>query len=569
MPSTTGKTGVMGSKREVSGDSFLARRTPRTTRAISLGFDVAAALLCFVAWWTAFRQTHDLTWPCENDLYRDLGAAQSILDGLAGTDPAYLGEYWWYNPLVPAVVALSSRVIGLPLHVAYASFGAHLNLLGPIAFYAMVCTLFHRGVGLASLFGFLFLGPLGWMSWLNATYSPWLWPCNFAQGLFYLGILTWVRALRVRTPARALVAGGCFGLTALAHAAPALLLAVIAIGTGAVEAARQRSLIAVWSLVKCIALVAIIAALVSSPFWWSVVMHYHARVQNPVPLRWVAGELTLERWREVAGRVFSLRGVVAVLGLAALIRARWLRCRHTKGALLAWGGAAALGLAYGYAAQRITLPPLLPSWHFYFYLQALESVLFGLGVATLAHQFVRFALRSETWRPVSGSRFELVITAMLVGAMILPLSAYYPRYRKRLDLSSNRRDALTFAASPNTDLYASILKHVPATGVVLAEEGSEFYAVLAAGRKTVAIGDLFANPYVDNSSRLADSAAMFESLAQGNWHRFLALARAYSVRYVAVSPQLRKRAGRGVLSRLRPQLIAPDRERGIDLYELR
>jgi hypothetical protein len=558
----------MGSKRQILRVPFLARRTPRRARAISLGFDVAAALLCFVAWWTAFTQTHDLTWPCENDLYRDLGAAQSILDGLAGSDPAYLGEYWWYNPLVPAVVALSSRVTSLPLHVAYASFGAHLNLLGPIAFYAMVCTLFHRGVGLASLLGFLFLGPLGWMSWLNATYSPWLWPCNFAQGLSYLSVLTWVRALRVRTTSRSLVAGVCFGFTALAHAAPALLLAVIAIGTCAVEAVRQRSLIAAWSLVKPLALVAISAVLVSSPFWWSIVTHYHAHVQNPVPLRWVAGELTIDRWRDVAGRVLSLRGVGAVLGLAALTRAKWLRCRHTKRTLLAWGGAAALGLAYGYAAQRITLPPLLPSWHFYFYLQALESVLFGLGVTTLAHQFVRFALRSETWRPVSGSRFELVVTAMLVVAMIVPLCAYYPRYRERLDLSSNRRDALTFAASPNTDLSAWILKHVPATGVVLAEDGSEFYAVLAAGRKTVAIGDLFANPYVDNSARLADSASMFENLAQGKWHRFRARARAYSVRYVAVSPQFRKRAARGVLSRLRPQVMAADREAGIDLYEL-
>src|SRR4051812_3369018 len=86
-------------------------------------FDFMAALVCFAAWLPAWQSTRDLQWPCENDLFRDMGAAQSILDGQGGADPAYFDERWWYNPLCPALVGILSRILSVPLHQAYATFG--------------------------------------------------------------------------------------------------------------------------------------------------------------------------------------------------------------------------------------------------------------------------------------------------------------------------------------------------------------------------------------------------------------------------------------------------------------
>ena len=149
--------------------------------------DLVALCACFAAWWAAWQQARDLEWPCEGDLYRDMSAAQSILDGQGGADPAYLDERWWYNPLVPAVVGLLSRAFDMPLPRAYATLGTHLNLVAPLGLYAMMSVLSTRRTALISLLGFLFLGPHKHISWLHATYSPWLWTCNFAQGLFGCG----------------------------------------------------------------------------------------------------------------------------------------------------------------------------------------------------------------------------------------------------------------------------------------------------------------------------------------------------------------------------------------------
>ncbi|HEY0466331.1 MAG TPA: hypothetical protein VGC79_19105, partial [Polyangiaceae bacterium] len=297
---------------------------------------------------------HDLTWPCENDLYRDLGAAQSILDGQGGVDPSYLGERRWYNPLVPALIALASRVWHTPLHEAYTRFGTGLNLLAPLAFYAMVRVLFNRGVALASLLSFLFFGPLHWPSWLHATYSPWLWPCNFAQGLFYLAILAWVWAARTRKLALAPLVGAAIGLTLLAHAAPALLLVGILgvaflaefLPSGATFAHRS-------ALLTFFAVLGLTTIIVGWPFlreWLS----RPRSVQNPAPLTWVAGELTLRSWRQPVERLIGLRGALALAGAATLIatfRTGSQVCRHTARAVLAWGLVASLGLGYGYAAQ--------------------------------------------------------------------------------------------------------------------------------------------------------------------------------------------------------------------------
>src|SRR5262245_14771243 len=99
--------------------------------------DAAAILLCALAWLPAWAATRDLAWPCETDIYRDLGSAQALIDGNWGGDPGYQGETWWYGPLIPGLVALSAKLSGSPLHVAYTTHGVYLNLLAPLAFYAL------------------------------------------------------------------------------------------------------------------------------------------------------------------------------------------------------------------------------------------------------------------------------------------------------------------------------------------------------------------------------------------------------------------------------------------------
>lgn len=549
-------------------------RTVAVSRFSKLGrswaFDLAALILCFVVWVTAWQKMHDLTWPCENDLYRDLGAAQSMLDGQGGADPSYLGERRWYNPLVPALVAFASRVGHTPLHEAYTRFGTGLNLLAPLAFYALVRVLFNPGVALASLLSFLFFGPLHWPSWLHATYSPWLWPCNFAQGLFYLALLAWVWAVRRRQLAFAPLVGAVIGLTLLAHAAPVfLLVGVLGVAfvaeflpSGATFARRGALL----SFFAVIGLTSIIAG-------WPFLREWLSRpriVQNPAPLTWVAGELTLQGWKVPAERLIGLRGTLALAGAVTLIatfRGQSGVCRHTARGVLGWALVASLGLGYGYAAQLIALPPFLPSWHFFFYLQALQSVLFGVGVAALVGRLLdaRFevlvAVLSE--RPTERQWRSLALAAALLSTVAL---AKYSRYAERADLVDNRNEALRYAGDPATEVYDWLLRNSAPSDVVLAENTANFYGVQPAGRKLVSLPQLFSNPFVALKPRNDDSNRLFADLDTGDEADFRALARKYDLRYVVLAAPKADNDGHQRL--LRRVFKSGDRRHGWDIYTI-
>jgi hypothetical protein len=534
-------------------------------------FDLVASAACLAAWWAAWQQTHDLDWPCEADLFRDMGAAQSILDGQGGADPAFLLERWWYNPLVPALIGALSRALDMPLPRAYATLGAHLNLFAPLALYAMMVVLATRRAALAALLGFLFFAPRHRVSWLHATYSPWLWTCNFAQGLFYLSALFIVWTLRKRKVAGSIVAGIFVGLTLLAHTAPAAILAVtlLVVAGGDFRHWRHGPKAAQRALLVG-AIVGAVATIVAWPFLGDVLSHLRLGIRNAAPMQWRAAELDIQYLPELVRWHESLRGAVALVGLGDLILRRTGYCHHARRLVFGWAVAVGLGLAYGYLAQRVTLPPFLPSWHFYFYLHALESVLFGFGIVSLTRiaagltrdfpSLVRFSPRVR----------ELGAYALGAATLIGYAASGYNGYRSRMDLVANRKDAIGFARGRTVPLYEWVLRHTEPNDVFLAEEEAAFFAVAAAGRKVVALQDLFSNPYVDIAGRAADGAAMFDRLKDGRWSEFLVYAKRYQVRYVALPTVERdstdERNARN-LTALRRVFAATDAADGWDVYD--
>jgi len=529
--------------------------------------DLIALAVCFAAWWAAWQKTHDLQWPCENDLFRDMGAAQSIIDGQGGADPAYRMERWWYNPLVPGVVGSLGRLGGMPVHEAYATLGTHLNLIAPLGFYAMMTVLFGKRAALAGLIGFIFLGPHQHISWLHATYSPWLWTCNFSQGLFYLSILLVVWTLRKRKPALGIAAGVLVGLTLLAHTAPGFLLgfAVLAVAVGELRFFRREPKAAKRALAIAV-IVGGVAALVAWPFWSDVLDHVGRGVKNPTPMRWLAGELEVQYLPRLLGWHASVRGGIAFFGLLHLFFRARRYCRHTRRALIGWGLATTFGLAYGYGSQLVTLPTFLPSWHFYFYLQALESVLFGAGVAAFGTVLVRLACRVRLSR-FSGRRLELGIHVACIAPLLVYAGLKYGEYRGRMDLVDNRRAALDSAKARTVELYRWISSNTDPMDVFLAEPEASFYAVATAGRKVVAIQDLFSNPYLDVAQRARDAAAMLEQVNVARWAEFLGTARRYQLGYVALPAGDRERVDEQDVTPLRRVFSATDM-RGWDVYRV-
>jgi hypothetical protein len=496
--------------------------------------DGAASIACLLAVIVAFRQTHDLEWPCESDFYRDMGAAQSVLDGDFGGDPAYLGERAWYPPLVPAIVGLASRITGVALHEAYTTFGVYLNLLAPAAFYLMAVRLYGRAPALLGLIGFLFLGPLELVSWLHATYSPWLWPCNLAQGFFYLAVWLVLGAFETDKRWLAALAGVAAGLTMLAHAAPALILAGVVTCVALhqlVEGFRDRS--RRFRPLATAAIIGGVTAVVASPFYGGLALEYGGKIRNAEPLTWIAGELTIESIPALLAREVSLRGLVALVGLVSLFVPKGLARGRTRVALLAWFACTCVGLLYGYASQRLRLPPVMPSWHFYFYLQAFESVAFGLGGAVLAGLLSRGGAWALRGRWFDFQLLHVRLLAVLIASSLLVVLLRWERYADRPDLRDYRRQSFVYEKLPDMELYRWALHNAEPSDVVLAEGGPSFF-VAAAGRKVLAVQRLFANPYLAPEERERAQRVMLDSLAEGNFDVFLKYARRYGVRYVAI-----------------------------------
>jgi hypothetical protein len=483
---------------------------------------VGLVLACAVAGGQGVRTTHDLQWPPGPDLSRDMAAAESIRSGHLFADPAYDGEWLWYNPLVPAIVAGVSIVAGQPTHTVYARLGAYANLIAPLALFALVAALFDAWVALFAVTAFLFLVPGREPAWLCATYSPWLMPVHFVQGLFYLALLAMWHAWRKDTTRAWAVAGMLAGLVFLGHTAPALILGgVVAIGAAA-GVAR-----------KALASFILTAAIVSAPYLAIILGVYHGAVRNMAPSGWFPPELSLEALPAFLSGLFSLSavGAIAAVGLVLLI----VRVRQRESLfLLAAGAAVLLWFAYSYVVlyarqHDVALPAIVPSFHFLYYLRAFEAIGFGLGVAAAAEGSIRVAGLVRPW-PIASIRTAMYVLAC--GAMLLAVSSHLDAYKARPDFVEERAGALQHFTGPGLlSVYQFIRSSTAPSDVFLVGNSMGLSVICVAGRKVVALDKFFSNPFVDWAPRSRDRDEMQRRLEQGDWDAFAALAFRYRVRY--------------------------------------
>src|SRR4029453_15674445 len=119
-------------------------------------------------------------------------------------------------------------------------------------------------------------------------------------------------------------------------------------------------------------------------------------------------------------------GLVAAVGLIGLMT----RLRRKENQLILTAAASAL-LWFIYSCVVVyagrsgwRLPPIVPSFHFLYYVRAFESVLFGLGVAGV----VRIAVR-VTRRLDSSAAYALALVVLLIW-----VGTRIDDYRSRSDL---------------------------------------------------------------------------------------------------------------------------------------
>ncbi len=448
-------------------------------------WDLGAALLIALALSVALATVEGLAWPYDGDHFRDIAQAQTARDGHPLADPYYAGEWVWYNPLVPWLLATLSWLTGLGPGLLHVHAGPWLNLLGPLTLWLLCVRVAGHETAFLAVALLLFVNCRTEPSLTCATYSPWLFVATFAQGLFYLGILALRRAARLGTAGAAALAGATAGLTFLAHTGPALVL-----GGVALLVLRPRH----------VAIAGSVALLVASPFAWSILVHYRLHVVNPVPLAWSWPPLTLSGFPATLLAHAPLLAAGAA-GLA-IVRDRVVR---------GWVVVASALLALALLRDAVpSMPPLVPTFHFWRYAMAAATLL---------------AAASGGWLLVRAPQpLRLGVLAAVVGCA----AWWAPRYRSRFDFVYGR----SVAAARSPDLLAAgafLHKSTPDTAVVLGSRGLSLEVIGPAGRKVVGVTANWSNPYVDATARIAARDAMLADITAGRVEPFNTLARAYGV----------------------------------------
>ncbi len=498
--------------------------------------------MCGFALAMGLAATRGLTWPCDVDLYRDIGFAQSIRDGHLLADPLYRGEWLWYPPLVPGLIALASLFSGLPVHHAATQLGVYLNLLAPLGFYLLTARLLGRRVGAAATFSFLFIGIGDYPTWAAASYSPWLWPGNFVQGLFYLGMAALHRALirkRGSSTLMWLITGALLGLCALGHSAPALILGGVAafctvhllVRPG--ECPRGRTLLH-------FGLMLAVAFVVALPYTYSILFHYGMDVKNQAPSSWTYIRLDLHMlprfWADLLAPALLLP-LIGYFGVIILGRlGAW-----TRALILYWLVGTVALLSYSYLhqwlkTQGISAPMAVPGHNFHLYLKALEAMFVGcalvLGGRLLAWIAGAIGRRLQPGRSRRGLDHAREVTSLL-AVLALVFALVYPVYLQRNDFTGDRQKAEIL--TPNKDMaeiFRWIQEHTSADDVFLADDDLSLHLVSPAGRKVVAMIPFFSNPFVPWEERHEARANLFTALVRGEEMPFQPLAKRYKLDYL-------------------------------------
>jgi hypothetical protein len=205
--------------------------------------------------------------------------------------------------------------------------------------------------------------------------------------------------------------------------------------------------------------------------------------------------------------------------------------------MLAWFGVVVALLAMN--AVRLVLEnagvhllPVVPAFHFFFYLMAIVAIGVGVGVRDASAAIVARFSRGRWAETTAG---EAAGGLVACGATLLLVVAWYPKYLERPDFTEIRMEAVSMNAQLPVDVVGWIRAHTSPDDVFLSTDDTSMYVVPPAGRKVVSTNRYFSNPYVDWVSRDADRARMFKCLAERDVDGFFEVAARYRVRFILLT----------------------------------
>jgi hypothetical protein len=512
--------------RSTGGRSALIERKPVPVLCL-----IALGIACVAAAYQGILASRDLTYLADEDFARDIAAAESIAAGHPLSDPVYRGEWIWYNPLAPTIVAVAATISHRPIPLTYSRLGAYFNVLIPLSLFVLVVSWWGWMRALVTVLAFLYLVPADTPGWVTAGYSPWLYPMHVGQAMFYVALFAMTYAWRTGRAGAFALAGFALGTTLLAHTAPVLLLS----GAMLVEIVRAewRPRAGRWERLFRYLVFAGAAVVAAAPLLISIVGHYHLHIRNAGPGVYVLNQLGLNQARELWSPVVtpSVMGLVTLAGFVRLVSRRHELESRLLLSVISTAGAF---LMYGYLAQTQWaashgLITVVPTHHFWYYLTVLSAIVFAYGVGTIAD-----GIRSL--QPRMGNRNGRLAPhtmTVLTTAVVLTAVLRYPAFTRRVDFRAAEVSRQMFSDPDLREMYEWLRRSTERDDVFTAPVNLGQSVIGMSGRKVVVVSKFFSNPYVDWGTRAEDNLAMDRHLRLGDFDGFLTIASKYRVRYIA------------------------------------
>ncbi len=425
------------------------------------------------------------------DTFRDAGFVQGIIDGNWFGDPAIGGAWRYYPPLIHAFFAALAAAAGAaPLRLLTLS-APFINLIVPAGYFLMARELVGAVAALAGTALFMFFNGLVLPPWVSAAYHPWSSVPLLALGGFFYSV--WLIHARIGSPRLrdAVLIGSAIGLTFLAHTVPAVILAAMV----PVAALASREINGL--TLRFIALAAAVALVWSLPLLLPLVTTYRLHILNPGPGALV--DPLFAAWPPSRGLLLTMLPGLAALPVIGALRAEAAMSRATAAMLAVWVIVPMGFLARHYACVAASQAAVctvfvLAVHHWFIYLQAALTCLAGFAAWLCLLRAQRATRRPGTWAGAGAG--ATWVAAVCVIAVLCP---------RPID-DSMRRRALGLQGYFDWSVYQWLTVHTGPRDLFVTELPDQSLnpaslAVMAAGRRSVALPETYSNPYVEWGSR--------------------------------------------------------------------
>ncbi|MBN2736769.1 MAG: glycosyltransferase family 39 protein [Spirochaetales bacterium] len=247
------------------------------------------------------------------DAYRDVAYAQNILNGNSiFSDPAIKGEFIWYPPLTPLIMAGLHKITGLHLFTLYTRSVLVINFFIPILLYLFVMLIFNHPIAFISS---LLIPIMPWLSThLFQLGMPSIYAFTILLGIFSLTLFFEKKGMKQKY---FIIIGILIGFSLLCHSLSGLILYASIMIYFLIQKIIQKKDISWVNIITIIAL----PFIMWSPYF---LPNFFRAKLNPEPLEYVSNVLYDPNWNLYIPNIqlYILFWSFALIGCILLVR-KW------------------------------------------------------------------------------------------------------------------------------------------------------------------------------------------------------------------------------------------------------